>query len=949
MPRTITFHSSAMPTLLGEPALMISMLEGEESLSNLYTYTITAKTPANPAIPWQSASNLDLKSLIGQQVAVVIELDGNGLDFGKGLGKGAREITGIVQKARYIGRDDYQAMYELTITPWLTLATLTTDFKIFQQKSVVQIIDEVLSEYNFPYEKRLSSVYPALDFQVQYGETDFDFVQRLMEEWGIYWFFEHKDYKNRLILVDHVGAHRKNFSPAYHTLRYEADTPKDGEEYVSQFHAQELITSGQWLTSDYDFKKSRADISALDKKPRKTNFNQFEVFSWPGDYEEPSVGEFLARVRSEERGMIGARSSGYGEIRSVVCGTTFNLTNFPQSKANREYLVISSHITVTEINQQSDTDGFSVFTNFVVQPTTKIYRHPQIIPKPATSGPQTALVVGPPGEEVWTDEYGRVKVRFLWDRYGNNTESDSCWIRVGQAWAGSNFGGIYIPRIGQEVIVDFLHGDPDRPLIIGSLYNNVTRPPWDLPANATQSGLISRTIGGGTENYNGVRFEDLPGIEEYWEQAERNMNRLVKNDELHEINHDLKQVVANDRSLFVGRNATEVIGHNNSQIIGLNHTQAVGLNSTQIVGLTSSVTIGLLHALTVGGAFVTAVGGAVSTVVGLTYSLNVAGASSDNVGAGKFTNVGGAYVTSVGGGYINNVGGAYSVAAGGAIQSICGGAMTMTAGAGIVMGAGGEICIAADIVKIIGKSKLILQGGTTAINPGDCGCGVQFGTGGGSIGPLFVPPIALPGFMIPIINIKPGVKPTHQPPTPPPTDTPQPTSSEWVTPSPTPLPTPLPTPSPIIPTATPFLMPIATPFMMPMPPEDEEGNSWADMNSDAESKEDQGGDSFVDKVSRANSDANTGSDTFADKVDRANSNTNVGGDSFAETVGKVGSTADAGRDTLAETVGKASSSTNAGGDTFAETVGKASSTADAGSDTLADAINKAGRAENGNI
>ena len=689
MSRTITLSSPAMPLLLGNTALVISKLDGEEALSSLYSYVITAKTPANPLIPWQAASNVDLKALIGKEMTVTIELDGNGLGDIFAIGKDTREISGIVQRARYIGRDGNQALYEIVIRPWLHLAELTSDFKIFQQKTVVDIIDEVLGDYNFPLEKRLSGSYPLLDFQVQYGETDFDFIERLMEEWGIYWFFEHAEQHHKLILVDNVGAHKRFPSEAYHVIQYAADRPKMDQEYISQFHFQETITSGKWVTNDYDFTKSRADIMALDSKPRKTSFNEMEIFHWPGDYEQPNIGEQLARVRMEERGALGSRCEGSGELRGIACGCDFELVNYPVEKANREYMILRSHLVVEEINQVTGMDEFRYHCDFTVQPTTKIYRHPMTVPKPKTSGPQTAIIVGPDGEEIWTDEYGRVKVRFLWDRYGKNSESDSCWLRVSQAWAGNNFGGIYIPRIGHEVIVDFINGDPDRPLIIGSLYNNVTMPPWDLPVNATQSGLVSRTVGGGRSNFNGIRFEDKPGLEQYWEQAERNMTRLTKQNEEQTIGMNSDVNVGLSRNLFVGANyMSDVIGNSSAMI---------------------------------GGALAIQVGGGQTDTVALAKGINVGGAF--------MTNVGGYHSLSVGGAQQVNVGGYHSLAVGGASTTVAGGAMTLSAG--------GELVLSAKKIKIVGSDQVIIQGGTVELNPGDC-CDKCGGGGGGGTSALMV-------------------------------------------------------------------------------------------------------------------------------------------------------------------------------------------------------------------
>ena len=730
-----------MPLLLGEPALVISKIEGEEALSTIYSYLITAKTPANPAIPWQAASNVDLKALIGKEMTIEIEIDGNGLGNIVGIGRGVREISGIVQRARYIGRDSNQAMYEIQIRPWLHLAELTTDYKIFQQKSVVDIIDEVLGDYNFPFEKRLSASYPLLDFQVQYGETDFNFIQRLMEEWGIYWFFEHSKKSHKLILVDSVGAHKRFHSKAYHVIQYAPDLPKMDEEYISQFHHQETITSGRWVTDDYDFTKSRADIMAIDSKPRKTSFNHMEVFHWPGDYEQPAIGEQLARIRMEERGAIGSRCEGSGELRGIVCGCNFELINHPLKKANREYMILRSRLTVEEIDQVSSKGEFRYSCDFTVQPTTKIYRHPLTIPKPKTSGPQTAIIVGPPGETVWADEYGRVKVRFLWDRYCQNREFDSCWLRVSQAWAGDNFGGIYIPRIGHEVIVDFINGDPDRPMITASLYNNATMPPWELPVNSTQSGLISRTIGGGRDNYNGVRFEDKKGQEQYWEQAERDMSRLTKR------------------------------------------------NEQQTIGQLSDVKVGLSRTLSVGANYASTVVGASSFSVGLGLTWNVGAAASETIGGAKSINVGGAMSTNVGGAKMNNIGGYGSLSIGGAYQVNVGGYHSLAVGGAIQISAGGELTIVATKIKLVG-SHVVIQGSQVDINPGEGG-GAGGGGGGGGFGFPAIPTFAL--MWSPAGPPRPNPPPI---PTPTPTETPTPTPTETPTPTPTETPTPTPTETP---------------------------------------------------------------------------------------------------------------------------------------------------------
>ncbi|MCT6588466.1 type VI secretion system tip protein VgrG [Pantoea dispersa] len=781
MSRTITLSSPAMPMLLGEPALILNRIEGEEAFSTLYSYTLLVKTPANPLIPWQSASNVDIKALIGKEMTVSIELDGNGLRNSSGVGRGRRELSGLVEKARYKGRDANQALFEIVIRPWLWLTTLTTDFKIFQQKNVVEIIEDVLADYAFSFEKRLTARYPTLDYQVQYGETDFDFIERLMEEWGIYWFYEHQEQKHKLILVDHVGAHKASDSAAYHVIDYLPDEPKADAEYIAVFEHQEMLTSGRWVTNDYDFTKSRADILSVDVKARKTSFNDMEVFHWPGDYEQPAIGEQLARIRAEERGCRGSRSSGSGELRGIVCGTRFSLVGYPVEKVNREYMVISSALQIQEINQVTNEATYSVDCQFSVQPTSKIYRQPQTVRKPRTYGPQNAIVVGPEGEEVWTDEYGRVKVRFTWDRYGVNRESDSCWLRVSQAWAGNQFGGIYIPRIGHEVIVDFINGDPDRPLIMGNLYNNVTLPPWDLPVNATQSGLISRTIGGGKANYNGVRFEDKPGQEYYWEQAERDMDRLTKRNET--------QTIGVDSDISVGSNRKLVVGTDYSKNVGANATYAIGSNSSLQIGANSDVIVGSSYSKTVASAYTKMIGSSASVQVGSTYSMSVAAAHSTNVGGAKMVNVGGAMLTNVGGAHMISVGGAATLAVGGIVS----------------IGAGGEAILTANTVKIVGKSRVVIQGGIVEINPGDCAAVAGGGLGLASLAGLaglgglikarpILGCIALP-LPLPVLPVWPPTQTPEPTPTPEPTSTPEPTPTPTETPTPTPTETPTPTPT----------------------------------------------------------------------------------------------------------------------------------------------------------
>ncbi|MEM5343156.1 type VI secretion system Vgr family protein [Paraburkholderia azotifigens] len=592
--RTLTISGPALPEGPGGvPMLQLRCIDGGEALSEIYTYTLDCLTA--PELPPDVAANIDLKSMIGRELTVEIQLEGMG-SFVSGLagvagmgniGAGTREISGIVAHARYVGQSHRQSRYELILKPWIWLADQSSDFRIFQRKTVVQIIREVFGKYFYSYDERLGEQYPMLDYQVQYGETDYRFVQRLLAEYGIYWFFEHSNTVHRLVLVDHLGSHRPVDSEAYHTLPYYPPGHRIDMEYVDHFDLAGSLQAGRWTTNDFDFKQPGALLSARNELIQDTANNDLERYEWPGDYTELQRGKDVARLRMEEIRAHGERAQGSGALRNVVCGTTFNLEGYPYQAANQEYLVISALLHASELEQSSGGSPYHFQTSFTVQPATTVFR-PQrnLYPKPHTSGPQTAIVTGAPGSEIWTDQYGRVKLKFHWDRSDVNDDNSSCWIRVSYPWAGGGFGGVNVPRVGTEVIVDFENGDPDRPIVVGRLYNAATMPPWDLPGNATQSGLISRSMKGGAGNANAIRFEDKQGGEQLWLQAERDMKTEVENNEEHSV--------LNDRNRKVGNNETIEIANDRSQSVGGNHSLATTGNETSGVGGGMALTVGVL-------------------------------------------------------------------------------------------------------------------------------------------------------------------------------------------------------------------------------------------------------------------------------------------------------------------------------------------------------------------
>jgi type VI secretion system secreted protein VgrG len=490
-------------------------LRGKESLSSLYDFDVEVQS---------ILSGLDIKQTLGTALSLSIALT-----------EGApRRLGGQVTHMKQIGRPsttsrDY--LYRLTVRPWLWFLTCTSDCKIFQKKSVVEILDEVFSDYDYPVEKHLKATYRQWEYCVQYQETDFNFVSRLMEQEGIYYYFKHGEAGETLVLTDDISEHAP--IPDYATLPY---LPPDrlvngGAVGVSDWQAEEEVRPGSYMVGDYDFSKPRADMRQLRSNPQQHANDQFEMYDWMGGFIDQEHAENYSRIRLEEVQSLRERTQAHSQLPGIRPGFTFTLSEHPDCAENRQYLVVSADYDFREGGYVTGSELACYDTSLTVQPATLPYRAPRVTPFPFTHGPQTAVVVGPQGEEVWTDQYGRVKVQFHWDRYGQNDENSSCWVRVSSSWAGSNFGGMQIPRIGQEVVVDFINGMPDRPLIVGCVYNADQMPPFALPDARTQSGIVTRSLEqGSVSNANMLRFDDPRGAEQVKLHAERNFDVSVEND-----------------------------------------------------------------------------------------------------------------------------------------------------------------------------------------------------------------------------------------------------------------------------------------------------------------------------------------------------------------------------------------------------------------------------------
>ncbi|ECD4497667.1 type VI secretion system tip protein VgrG [Salmonella enterica subsp. enterica serovar Newport] len=576
----VTVSGSAVPP----GALLFASLDGGETLSELFSYVVQLKTPDTLNLGYVSpAANLPLKPMVGKDLCVNIELDGGG----------KRHISGLVTAARVVGHEGRSVTYELRMEPWVKLLTHTSDYKAFQNKTVVDILDEVLAEYPYPVEKRLVESYPVRTWQVQYGETDFDFLQRLMQEWGIYWWFEHSEDSHTLVLADAISAHKA--CPDSPLVEWHQEGLKLDKEFIHTITANESLRTGQWVLDDFDFTKPRSLLANTVANPRETGHATYEHYEWPGDYFDKSEGEMLTRIRMEAQRSPGSRVLGAGNIRTLMTGYTFTLENYPTAEVNQEYLLMQTLLFVQDNAQHSGQDQhFTFSTRFELHPTREVFRPQRTVSKPHTKGPQSAIVTGPSGQEIWTDQYGRVKVQFGWDRYGKMDENSSCWIRVSYPWAGKGFGMIQIPRIGQEVLVDFKNGDPDLPIIVGRTYNQDTMPPWGLPGMASQSGIFSHSLYGGPTNGNMLRFDDKTGTEEVKFHAEKDLNTTVKNNETH--------TVMVDRTKTIIKNETNSIGEDRNTTVTKNDGLSVKLAQTINIGTTYRLDVGDQFTLRCGNA-----------------------------------------------------------------------------------------------------------------------------------------------------------------------------------------------------------------------------------------------------------------------------------------------------------------------------------------------------------
>ncbi|MER8367642.1 type VI secretion system tip protein TssI/VgrG [Mesorhizobium sp. M1378] len=622
-------RATVVQTPVGAELLTFTHLVGRDEISRCLAYTVGFVSPS---------PDIDPLKMLGGPVSVEGEADPQ------------RWFSGIVSDFRLTRIEDRLAYYEAVVRPWLWFLGNTTDCRIFQNMSVIEIVEEVFSKYSTAkFEKRLQGSYPPREYCVQYDETDLDFVQRLLEHEGILYFFEHGEGKHTLVLADAMSKLKP--APGYEKVPYhfEGQGSRRDVEYITEWIPGSSVRPGAYVHTDYDFKKPGADLMAKSAQPFNHKLAAGENYRQPGAHLEVGRGDSLAAIRREEIQAVHQRIAAVGTVRGLYSGCTFKLDGFPREDQNQEYLVVSAEYRLFDPGYRAhadvDSENFKVILG--VAPTALPYRPPRVTTRPIMRGPQTATVVGPSGEEIFTDKYARVKVQFHWDRLGKKDQNSSCFVRVSQTWAGSGWGFIQIPRIGQEVIVDFIEGDPDLPIITGRVYNAAQMPPYGLPGNATQSGWKSDSSKGGG-GYNELMFEDKAGSELVNFQAQKDHHLLIKHDRNKLVQHDQSDRIDHDAKHSVGHNLDEDVGNNKTVKIGVDQTTNIGSNDTETVGKNRSLTVGIDETINIGSNSTETIGANHTQTVGLVQTITVGAARVDSVGAAEQRSVGGLQSNDIG-------------------------------------------------------------------------------------------------------------------------------------------------------------------------------------------------------------------------------------------------------------------------------------------------------------
>lgn len=636
MPVTQENRPISISTPLGPDVLLLESFRGSEGISSLFHFDLSL---------FSETHDIDFQQIVGESVTITVDLSEDNQRFFNG-------IISVFSQARShadTGQDSRFSRYTATLVPRLWLLTRTSDMRIFQELSVPDIIEKIFQENEITnYAFRLSDTYESRTYCVQYRETDFNFISRLMEEEGIFYFFEHEDGNHTLVLADTPGEHP--LCPHQEEAAYQLTAGGHTEEdVITSLELTKEIRPGKYTLNDFNPEIPATSLKA--EAIARTNLGpgDREIYDYPAEYASRTAGERLVDIRMQEEEARITTISGGSDCRAFSSGFKFRLQDFYREDMNdKEYVLVSLDHEAIQSDYATGTadESFSYRNSFTCIPYETPFRPVRLTPKPIVEGVQTATVVGPDGEEIYTDTHGRVKVQFHWDREGTGKENSSCWIWVSQAWAGTGWGAMFIPRIGQEVIVDYIEGDPDRPIITGRIYHGMNPPPYPLPAEKTKSAIKTYSSPGG-EGFNEIRFEDKKGEEQLFVHAEKNLDVRVKNDYLEWVENDCHRIVKQKQfELIEGAQHLTVNGDQNESVsgtksisidmdlqekVGMKHALEAGMEIHLKAGMSVVIEAGVSITLKAGGAFIV-VGPAGVTISGTPILINSGGSAGRGSG-----------------------------------------------------------------------------------------------------------------------------------------------------------------------------------------------------------------------------------------------------------------------------------------------------------------------------
>jgi len=618
-------------TPLGGDTLLLQSFVGTEGISRPFSFQADVLS---------EKSDITFNDIVGKNVTIHIRL-ADDTD---------RYLNGYVSRFTQALKDSKVTHYRMEIVPWLWMLTRKFDCRIFQKMTAPDVIAKVFKTGGFEdFKSSVTGTFDTLEYCVQYRESDFNFVSRLMQQFGIYYYFEHQDGKHTLVMANSPSVHQPcpgqahaDFNPVSGGLE-EADV-------VSAWEASQELKTGKYTVNDYNFKTPDSDLIADESTVFSKENQKFEMYDYPGLYLTKAQGQTTAKVRMQTEEAEHKVMRGSSVCRAFAPGYKFDLREHFRGDMNATYLLteVQHEASVGDsYTYAGDQKGEKYSNKFSCIPAEVPFRPARTAPKPYVHGPQTAVVVGPKGEEIYSDEYGRVVVQFFWDRLGNNDEKSTCWLRSSQPWAGKNWGSMWIPRIGQEVVVSFLEGDPDQPIITGRVYNADQTVPYKLPDNQTVSTFMSNSSKGGG-GYNELRFEDKKGSEQVYIQAEKDMDVRVKKDSREFVGNDLslivkkdlKEKISGDQHSNVVGSRLEKVGEGMSLQIGQDFNGKTGTKlayeaGTEIhlkAGTTCVIEAGVQLSLKVGGNFVD-IGSAGVTIQGTMVMINSGGAAGSGTGS----------------------------------------------------------------------------------------------------------------------------------------------------------------------------------------------------------------------------------------------------------------------------------------------------------------------------